>query len=150
MRAAVPETRVSRHRGAYEAPWRGTRAWLRARLAERGVSSRRITEATSKERWGNGVVWRGLASDLLTYLEERMGWDVTRKQGWPREVRYFGRLLLMAKGSLQNAGWKLESSRTGRKRLVIIRRIGGWDGEPPDLDDTSQPPLPKPPEVGGK
>ena len=130
--------------------WRGARAWLRARLAERGVSSRRITEATSKERWGNGVVWRGSASDLLAYLEERVGWDVTRKQGWPRGSKWFGRQLKMASDSLQKAGWKIEFSRNGRDRIVEIRRIRRWDGEPPDLDDTSQPPLPKPPEVGGK
>ncbi len=52
---------------------------------------------------------------------------------------------------MRNAGLQIEFSRNGRKRLVIIRRIGGWDGEPPDLDDTSQLLLPaNPPEVGGK
>ena len=79
-----------------------------------------------------------------------MDWQITRKREWPRQVRYFGHRLQMAKPSLQNAGLELESSRTGRERIVTIRLIGGWDSEPPDLDDTSQPPLPALPEVGGK
>ena len=118
--------------------WRGARAWLKEHLAYRGVSKKKVAEATSGARWQEGVVWRGSASDLFAYLEDRAGFHITGKRGWPREVRWFGRMLNLAAVSLRKAGWKVEFSRNGRERIVTIRRIGGWDSEPPDLDGTSQ------------
>ncbi len=130
--------------------WRGARAWYKARLAARGISQRRIAGATSDARWTEGVVWRASPGDLLAYLEEEVDWQITCKREWPRLASHFGSRLQMARPSLQKAGLELESSRSGRERIVTIRLNGGWDSEPPDLDDTSQPLPPALPEVGGK
>lgn len=116
--------------------WRGTRAWLKARLANRRLPPQRIAEAMAPEHWQQGVVWRGSATDLLDYLDEKMGIGITRKQGWPREVRYFGTRLSQAIGALRTAGWHLDFERNRNERLVVIQRLGAWDGAPPDLDDT--------------
>jgi hypothetical protein len=122
--------------------WQGARAWLRGRLSEQGVSPERIAAATAEERWGDDVVWRGSATDLLAYLEERVGSETTRKRAWPGTVQWFGRLLKMAEAAVRQAGWAVEYPRNGREgRVVIIRRIGGWDGDRPDLDVTSRPSL---------
>ena len=130
--------------------WQGGRAWLRQWLTRQGVSARKLDAATGKDRWEDDVVWKSAPSDLFAYLEEQAGWDIIHKREWPRDVRWFSRLLRMAISAVRNAGLQIEFSRNGRERIVVIRRIRGWDGEPPDLDDTSQPLLPKPPEVGGK
>jgi hypothetical protein len=140
--------------------WRGARNWRVRRLRERGTSDRMIAQAIAD--WGTDVVWKGSSSDLLAYLEEQVGAEVTRKPGWPREVRRFGRELRMAAGSMRLAGWELEFSRSGSERIVIIRRTGGWDDDPPDLDaETSpnprtlfppagEPPAAAPSEVGAR
>jgi hypothetical protein len=117
--------------------WRGGRAWLKARLADRRLSPQRIAEAMAPERWKEGVVWRGSATDLLDYLEEKIGPGITRKQAWPRDPRYFGRQLRMATDALRAAGWELTFERNGTERIVVIRRLKAWEGAPPNLDDTT-------------
>jgi hypothetical protein len=114
--------------------WHGVRNWLEKRMGTRGVPEEKIKAARSK--WGDGVVWRGSATDLMDYLDERVGSVVTQKFGWPRDPRWFGRQLKQVSVALQKAGLELEYPRTGRERLVVIRRIAAGEGEPPDLDDT--------------
>jgi hypothetical protein len=117
--------------------WQGVRAWYKARLAERGLSESKIAGVVAPERWTEGVVWRGSAADLLAYLEERLDASVTRKKGWPGDVRYFGRRLNEAAGPLRAAGWAVEPDRKPQERTIIITRIGGWSSKPPDLDDAT-------------
>lgn len=76
-------------------------------------------------------------SNLLAYLEEHTAWELTHKQGWPRSVKWFGRQLNMAEEGLRKVGLRIERTRTGQERTVIIRKVGGWDGDPPYLDDNS-------------
>ena len=91
----------------------------------------------ARSKWGDGVVWRGRATDLMDYLEEQVGSGVTQKFGWPHDPKWFGRQLKQVSVALQKAGLELEYRRTGQERILVIRRIAAGEGEPPDLDDTS-------------
>lgn len=115
--------------------WRGVRNWLEKRMRTKGVPEEKIQAARSK--WEDGVVWWGRATDLMDYLDERVGLEITQKFGWPRDPRWFGRQLKQLSVALQKAGVELEYRRTGQERILVIRRIAAGEGEPPDLDDSS-------------
>src|SRR5262245_54492742 len=73
--------------------------------------------------------WTGSSGELLKLLEDRLGDQVRRMSGWPKNPRSLSGHLKRLAPNLRAAGWVLEHVRSSKKRFWTIQRAS----------DTSRP-----------
>jgi hypothetical protein len=66
--------------------------------------------------------WVGSSEELLGELEKRMGDQVRRKAGWPKNPRSLSGHLERLAPNLRKAGWFVDRDRKSKKRSWIILR----------------------------
>jgi hypothetical protein len=76
----------------------------------------------------------GSSSELLKALEERIGEQVCRLAGWPKNPRALSGQLKRLAPNLRTAGWTLEQERKSKKRMWIIHRIEDKSTAAPSSD----------------
>jgi hypothetical protein len=67
--------------------------------------------------------WTGASGELLKLLEERLGDQVRRLSGWPKNPRSLSGHLKRLAPNMRAAGWVLEQDRSSKKRLWSIRPL---------------------------
>jgi hypothetical protein len=82
--------------------------------------------------------WVGSSGELLQVLEERLGDQVRRMAGWPKNPRSLSGHLKRLAPNLRIAGWVLNQDRTSKQRRWIIRRLETVTTEPPE-PETARP-----------
>ena len=66
--------------------------------------------------------WLGSSSELLKELESRLGDDVRKLSGWPKNPRSLSGHLKRLAPNLREDGWSLDQDRTSKKRSWSICR----------------------------
>ncbi|NVK47504.1 MAG: hypothetical protein HWE33_14495 [Rhodobacteraceae bacterium] len=76
-------------------------------------------------------LWRGTASELITYLRMLYPALTESAEAFPRQAAGFGAELRRVTPLLRAHGVEVTHLRKGkeRKRLVCIAKIEGWEGE---------------------
>ncbi|GIW78767.1 MAG: hypothetical protein KatS3mg105_0574 [Gemmatales bacterium] len=67
--------------------------------------------------------WIGSSGELLKVLEERLGDQVRRLAGWPKNPRSLSGHLKRLAPNLRAAGWTVDLDRNSKKRLWSIRPL---------------------------
>jgi hypothetical protein len=84
--------------------------------------------------------WLGSSSELLQVLEERLGDQVRRTAGWPKNPRSLSGHLKRLAPNLRAAGWVLVQDRTSKKRRWMIQRLENTEAGPPESETACQDP----------
>lgn len=78
--------------------------------------------------------WVGSSGELLKLLEERLGDQVRRLAGWPKNPRSLSGHLTRLAPNLRAAGWMLDQDRSSKKRSWTIRRAVAAAASRPSFD----------------
>jgi hypothetical protein len=115
--ATATETAFGWPSGTFMAAYEGNRESANEVALEASVVARPLLELL--EAQGE---WTGSSSELLKLLEERLGDQVRRLSGWPKNPRSLSGHLKRLAPNMRAAGWALEQDRSSKKRSWMIRR----------------------------
>jgi hypothetical protein len=106
--------------GSFLDAYTGNRASARATSLEDSLLAPLIRQCVDEGGF------TGTASELLAWLNERVDEQIRKRQEWPRQPNKLSGQLRRLMPDLRAAGWaEVElRSRSGRARLIAIRRVG--------------------------
>ncbi len=104
--------------GTFLAAYAGNRAEANALALEASVIAPAICDLAEQGDW------TGTASDLLRMLNEQTDEITRRQKGWPSSPEALGNALTRIAPNLRAVGVEVERTRTGRRRLITVRKVG--------------------------
>jgi hypothetical protein len=116
--ATAAETAFGWPNGTFMAAYQGNRESAHEVALEASVVARPLLDLL--EAQGE---WAGSSGELLRLLEERLGDQVRRLSGWPKNPRSLSGHLKRLAPNMRAAGWVLEQDRSSKKRSWMIYRV---------------------------
>jgi hypothetical protein len=116
--ATAAETAFGWPSGTFMTAYQGNRESANEVALEASVVARPLLDLL--EAQGE---WTGSSGELLKLLEERLGDQVRRLSGWPKNPRSLSGHLKRLAPNMRAAGWVLEQDRNSKKRCWTIYRV---------------------------
>ncbi len=115
--ATAAETGFGWPEGTFLAAYQGNRESAIEVALEASVVAQPLLDLLEEQEQ-----WSGPASELLKTLEDRLGDQVKRPTGWPKNPRSLSGHLKRLAPNLRAVGWELDKDRSSTKRSWLIQR----------------------------